>query len=66
MTLKGHVLLTGSHMEPGKKETISQSCIRTDYRDYKFFAGTLVNDPQRPERDPDTEIHLEMKIYISQ
>lgn len=41
MTLKGHILLAGSHTELGKKETISQSCIKTDDRAYKFFRELL-------------------------
>lgn len=41
MTLKGHILLAGSHMEPGMKETISQPCIKTDDGGYKFFRELL-------------------------
>lgn len=41
MTLKEHILLACPHMELGKKETISQSCIKTDDRAYKFFRELL-------------------------
>lgn len=65
MILKVQVLLRSTHMEPGKKETISQSRIRTDYRDYRFF-GELVCNPQKLQGDSDKEIHLDIKFYINQ
>lgn len=39
ITSKGRI--SGSHMELGKKETISQSHIKTDDRGYKFFRELL-------------------------
>lgn len=41
MILKGHILLAGSYMELGIKETISQPCIKRDDRRYKFFRELL-------------------------
>lgn len=55
MTLKWHVLLT--EIRTWNQARISQSCIKTDYRNYKFFRKLDCN-PQKLQGVSGAEIHL--------